>query len=200
MLKQLAQPRSNSVSSSPRSTRQTRYASPSPRTTPNSPLRKKSIVFEAASPTFPAPPPLAVQYVHRGTQCYSPIQEMKNEGSADSLDAPAAQPRQTDSSDLDTPSAAPKPPTIPVDSPKKKRSSQDDPPSTVGQTHTQELPLKRVRSEQPVVKVLPAKYELCAVEDLVTLIANMISELIETNDTLPPISRVLTRYHSRYDC
>ncbi|KIM92967.1 hypothetical protein OIDMADRAFT_67150, partial [Oidiodendron maius Zn] len=46
-------------------------------------------------------------------------------------------------------------------------------------------------------KLLSAKYEFCEVEDIVVLIANMISELIETNDVLPLRSGVLTRFHSR---
>jgi hypothetical protein len=46
--------------------------------------------------------------------------------------------------------------------------------------------------------VLPARYELCAVEDMVILIADMISELIETNDNLPLRDVVLTRFHSRF--
>ncbi|PQE03186.1 nuc-1 negative regulatory preg protein [Rutstroemia sp. NJR-2017a BBW] len=44
---------------------------------------------------------------------------------------------------------------------------------------------KRPKAGRKPVKVLPTRYELCAVEDLVILIASMISELIETNDGLP---------------
>jgi hypothetical protein len=44
---------------------------------------------------------------------------------------------------------------------------------------------------------LPARYELCPVEDLVVLIADMINELIETNDSLALSSGSLTRFHSR---
>jgi hypothetical protein len=39
---------------------------------------------------------------------------------------------------------------------------------------------------------------LCSVEDMVILIADMISELIETNDNLPLRDVVLTRFHSRF--
>lgn len=56
---------------------------------------------------------------------------------------------------------------------------------------------KRAKSASQPVKILPLKYELCEVEDMVILIANMISELIETNDALPLRSGVLTRFHSR---
>ncbi|OIW27548.1 cyclin-related 2, partial [Coniochaeta ligniaria NRRL 30616] len=45
--------------------------------------------------------------------------------------------------------------------------------------------------------ILPQKYELCRVEDIVVLIANMLCELIETNDALALKSGHLTRFHSR---
>jgi len=77
----------------------------------------------------------------------------------------------------------------------KKRHNQDESLSAISSTSA--LPPKRVRSDQLSIKVLPAKYELCEVEDMVVLIANMISELIETNDSLPLRSGVLTRFHSR---
>lgn len=56
---------------------------------------------------------------------------------------------------------------------------------------------KRVKSSMRAPKVLPIRYELCDVEDVVILIADMISELIETNDNLPLRDVVLTRFHSR---
>ncbi|KAK9798836.1 putative Nuc-1 negative regulatory protein preg [Seiridium cardinale] len=56
---------------------------------------------------------------------------------------------------------------------------------------------KRSRTDQGPVKVLPLRYELCEVEDMVILIANMLSELIETNDSLAMKSGHLTRFHSR---
>lgn len=58
-------------------------------------------------------------------------------------------------------------------------------------------PLKRSKTEKKESKVLPAQYELCAVEDIVILIADMIAELIQTNDNLPLQDGVLTRFHSR---
>jgi len=61
----------------------------------------------------------------------------------------------------------------------------------------QNLAAKRVRPDQAPVKVLPTKYEFCEVHDMVVLIANMIQELIETNDELPLRQGVLTRFHSR---
>lgn len=56
---------------------------------------------------------------------------------------------------------------------------------------------KRVKP-QTTVKAVPARYELCEVEDMVVLIASMIAELIQRNDVLPLQSGVLTRFHSRY--
>lgn len=58
---------------------------------------------------------------------------------------------------------------------------------------------KRVKPDTAPPKVLPEKYELCPVEDIVVLIANMLGELIETNDALALKSGHLTRFHSRYD-
>ncbi|KAL2891221.1 Nuc-1 negative regulatory protein preg [Ceratocystis lukuohia] len=60
------------------------------------------------------------------------------------------------------------------------------------------IPAKRVRHNSTPVKVLPIHYEMCQVEDLVVLIAHMLSELIETNDSLALRgSGSLTRFHSR---
>ncbi|KAI1506564.1 cyclin-domain-containing protein [Biscogniauxia marginata] len=56
---------------------------------------------------------------------------------------------------------------------------------------------KRARPNQTPPKELPLRYELCDVEDMVTLISNMLAELIETNDTLAMKSGNLTRFHSR---
>lgn len=82
-------------------------------------------------------------------------------------------------------------------SPNKRRSSQG-PESLIGESSTggQTLP-KRAKPEAAPAKVLPVRYELCAVEDIVVLIANMLSELIETNDALAMRSGHLTRFHSR---
>lgn len=56
---------------------------------------------------------------------------------------------------------------------------------------------KRVRAEAAPPKILPQRYEFCQVEDVVVLIANMLCELIETNDALALKSGHLTRFHSR---
>jgi hypothetical protein len=46
-------------------------------------------------------------------------------------------------------------------------------------------------------KVMPIRYELCNVEDLVRLISSMLMELIHINDALPLEDGQLTRFHSR---
>lgn len=82
-------------------------------------------------------------------------------------------------------------------SPNKRRNSQG-PESLIGKSPGagQALP-KRVKPEAAPAKVLPVRYELCAIDDIVVLIANMLSELIETNDALAMRSGHLTRFHSR---
>lgn len=47
-------------------------------------------------------------------------------------------------------------------------------------------------------RVFPARYEFCKVEDLVVLISDMISDLIQINDQLPLREDGLTRFHSKY--
>jgi hypothetical protein len=109
--------------------------------------------------------------------------------------------REEESVSKDVTPAASSPPPEPVLAAEflsqKKRHARDETSSTV--SSSQAVPPKRVRSAQAPVKILPAKYEFCPVEDMVILIANMISELIETNDNLPLRSNVLTRFHSRLD-
>jgi len=56
---------------------------------------------------------------------------------------------------------------------------------------------KRPKPEEPPPKCLPQAYEFCAIEDVVVLIANMLGELIETNDPLAMKTGHLTRFHSR---
>jgi hypothetical protein len=91
-------------------------------------------------------------------------------------------------------------PVVKAESPStKRRQSQEISPGGYPSDISSSKPYvpKRARSMQTPVKILPAKYEFCEVEDMVVLIANMISELIQTNDGLPLRSGVLTRFHSR---
>ena len=58
-------------------------------------------------------------------------------------------------------------------------------------------PPNGIRSSHVAVKILPVNYEFCDVEDLVMLIAGLISELVQINDQLPLRDGGLTRFHSR---
>lgn len=81
-------------------------------------------------------------------------------------------------------------------SPSKRRNSQDHGIRSAVEASQSSSP-KRTRPNASPPKVLPLRYELCDVEDMVILIANMIGELIETNDSLAMKSGNLTRFHSR---
>ncbi|SPQ27346.1 1d8f7773-73d8-406a-94aa-f260b1e729c0 [Thermothielavioides terrestris] len=86
-------------------------------------------------------------------------------------------------------------------SPSKRRNSQGPGSSasalasdTVQNTSTV---AKRPKPDAAPPKILPLRYEHCPVEDMVVLIAHMLGELIETNDSLALKSGHLTRFHSR---
>jgi hypothetical protein len=59
-------------------------------------------------------------------------------------------------------------------------------------------PLVLVESEQVAVRLLPAEYTLCPVEDLVVLIADMLSEVIQINDQRIIKNDYCTRFHSKF--
>ncbi|KAL3952775.1 hypothetical protein ACCO45_012718 [Purpureocillium lilacinum] len=91
-------------------------------------------------------------------------------------------------------------------SPKKRRGSSTGgiartttrplpQPATQGQSYAK-LP-KRPKADEQQPKTLPLRYELCAVEDLVDMMAYMLGELIEMNDAIGLSSGSLTRFHSR---
>ncbi|KAM0329116.1 hypothetical protein ACHAQA_004412 [Verticillium albo-atrum] len=87
-------------------------------------------------------------------------------------------------------------------SPGKRRKSQDHGAqaqaelSSLADADAANAP-KRQRPAPAPKKVLPVRYELGTTEDMVVLIAHMLSELIETNDALALRSGNLTRFHSR---
>ncbi|KAK4155116.1 cyclin-domain-containing protein [Chaetomidium leptoderma] len=86
-------------------------------------------------------------------------------------------------------------------SPSKRRNSQG-PGSSASALATDALQnpstlSKRAKPAATPPKILPLRYEHCLVEDVVALIAHMLGELIETNDTLALKSGHLTRFHSR---
>ncbi|KAK4076901.1 hypothetical protein Purlil1_12525 [Purpureocillium lilacinum] len=68
-------------------------------------------------------------------------------------------------------------------------------PATQGQSDAK-LP-KRPKADEQQPKTLPLRYQLCAVEDLVDMMAHMLGELIEMNDAIGLSSGSLTRFHSR---
>ncbi|KAK5635232.1 hypothetical protein RRF57_010944 [Xylaria bambusicola] len=82
-------------------------------------------------------------------------------------------------------------------SPAKRRSSDSEDQRNILAQDGESTSPKRTRPNANPPKVLPPRYELCDVEDMVVLIANMIGELIETNDSLAMKSGNLTRFHSR---
>lgn len=80
----------------------------------------------------------------------------------------------------------------------KRRQDADPAKDEASRANPQLLPPKRPRAAQRAPKVLPLAYELVDVEDMVILVAGMVSELIQTNDNLPLRDVVLTRFHSRF--
>jgi hypothetical protein len=193
MLKPLTQPRA-----SPASSPNFRYA-PASRSLPGSPSTRRD--SKSKPQGLPSKPVVAnrVQYVDAGTQ-WSPMMNSKME-SPPTEPAPveAPPPQQSEASAPPIVTPAPRSPTKLILQPEspamKRRQSQDVPTAII--SSNQPLPTKRAKSDQTTVKVLPSKYEFCPVEDMVVIISNMISELIETNDQLPLRSGVLTRFHSR---
>ncbi|KAK6360797.1 hypothetical protein TWF730_006919 [Orbilia blumenaviensis] len=58
-------------------------------------------------------------------------------------------------------------------------------------------PSKRVKPMQPAKKLVPGDYQLCAMNDLVILISDMLNQLVSLNDGIPLTQGGLTRFHSR---
>ncbi|KAL2066196.1 hypothetical protein VTL71DRAFT_2267 [Oculimacula yallundae] len=168
---------------------------------PTSPLsRRSSGSRPKSSVTYRTPPQRTaqIQYADAATQ-WSPIMNPK----ASQPVEPAATEKAVKIEEANVPTSAiapsiplsPRQPAVQPESPGlKRRQSQGTAQSTPSISQT--IKIKRPRSDlEP--KVLPTEYEFCPVEDMVILIANMIQELIETNDRLPLRSGVLTRFHSR---
>ncbi|OAR02059.1 hypothetical protein LLEC1_06361 [Akanthomyces lecanii] len=86
-------------------------------------------------------------------------------------------------------------------SPSKRRGEEIEKYATMAQAEAADddstQPAKRARPDDQPTKVLPIRYELCPVEDMVELIAHMLNELIATNDAIRTTSGGLTRFHSR---
>jgi len=83
-------------------------------------------------------------------------------------------------------------------SPTKRRSSPAPTnPDAVAAANSSPQTSKRAKPATPPPKVLPDRYELCAIEDMVELVAHMLAELIATNDAIRISNGGLTRFHSR---
>jgi len=183
-----------------------------PSKTANQSIRRRHSIALKPSPSLP-PKRQAVRYdyVDRGTQ-WSPNAPMMDvpcvESAPIQLEKSPLIPQEDRSEEPASEKPAtnenqpiPPPPAEPILEGQSPSTKRREPPEEVPLAHTQNqdiLPQRNVRPRpaQPV-KILPLKYELCEVEDMVILIANMISELIERNDTLPLRQGVLTRFHSR---
>lgn len=85
---------------------------------------------------------------------------------------------------------------LPADSQGMKRSARvvSNPSALNGELTTS----KRSKPAPKEEKMVPNDYAKCEVDDMVILIASMMSALIETNDRLPVGPEDLTRFHSRY--
>jgi len=177
------------------------HYAPTSHSLPSSPLsRRNSSSRSKGSVTYRTPPQGAqARYVDAATQ-WSPIMNSKanqpNEPSAPVKVEQNAEPEAPASAAAPSIHPSPSKPPLQPESPGLKRRQSQGTAQSIP-TSTQTISTKRPRSDQEP-KVLPAKYEFCAVEDMVVLIANMIQELITTNDRLPLRSGVLTRFHSRY--
>ncbi|TVY25894.1 Nuc-1 negative regulatory protein preg [Lachnellula hyalina] len=192
MLKSLSHPQS--PASSPRF-----HYAPAAQSLPPPPLSRRDPATSKPQSTAPRTiTPRRVQYVDASTQWQSPVMNLKLEGvpSEDVAEREQTQQMAASSSVASVPPHSPSRPRLQAQSPgMKRRQSRDGHASS--HNHSQISAPKRAKSAQAQVKVLPPKYEFCEVEDMVILIANMISELIQTNDGLPLRSGVLTRFHSR---
>ncbi|MCJ1225853.1 hypothetical protein MMC12_002502 [Toensbergia leucococca] len=69
--------------------------------------------------------------------------------------------------------------------------------SSAGSSSSQGSSPKRARLPKPAIKYMPVQYETCDVKDLVSLISNMLMELVRFNDDIPLKDGRLTRFHSR---
>ena len=162
----------------------------------------------------PSTPPLRANYQNASTQ-YSPMGEVSRTSplvASEKVKIPRAQDlTQTPASSLPQPVSNPlignltrSSPIAPDPAPRlqtpraKRRQFKETAESGSSAATAQSSPPKRTKPAKSAAKILPVRYELCAVEDMVILIADMISELIETNDNLPLRDVVLTRFHSRF--
>ena len=107
----------------------------------------------------------------------------------------------TPSTQVPPSSVAAGPPTHATLTPSKRRvppappAAQYTPETEAGNDEQQAS--KRARADDRPPKILPLRYELCEVVDIVELVSHMLSELITTNDAIRISHGGLTRFHSK---
>lgn len=156
-----------------------------------SPSAPPDDVASLGAPPPPAPKPTA----HCEKSTASSTQEASPQAAPPVREVPSASAKGKEAAQPGDADAA-----HPLSPPKRKKTDEPDGPSAAP-ANPVESPAtlaKRAKPEAGPPKVLPQKYEHCAVEDVVVLIAHMLGELIETNDSLALKSGGhLTRFHSR---
>ncbi|KAK6329852.1 hypothetical protein TWF718_003284 [Orbilia javanica] len=85
----------------------------------------------------------------------------------------------------------------PQTQPQNTSSSSVNPNETSLDPLTLGSPSKRVKPMRPPKKLVPRDYQLCAMNDLVILISDMLNQLVSLNDGIPLTQGGLTRFHSR---
>lgn len=167
-------------------------------------LSKQYVGVDAATqyspmePFDPTVPLRAASPSHAGPRISHPAKTATTASVAPALPCPDATTEPPPEPNI-SPEKPGDPRTNPL-SPGKRRKSHDlasAQPSDSVVAASQPSSPKRAKPNQGPPKVLPLRYELCDVEDMVVLIANMLSELIETNDSIAMKSGQLTRFHSR---
>ncbi|KAI9774944.1 MAG: hypothetical protein M1840_000160 [Geoglossum simile] len=172
--------------------------------TPVSPIPAKSTsVWPLATPISPrATVDAATQYSppakssgsrspHQPPEADSPTAGTKSARKGKRRDSPGLE----DPESAETPTThAPKPQMVLRDDDSQITTTQLP---VVPQSLDNASPSKRARPLHPAVKMMPARYELCDVKDLVALISNMLMELVQFNDAIPLRDGRLTRFHSR---
>lgn len=170
------------------------HYAPTSNSLPSSPFLRRNSKSKGSVTYRPQPRKAEIQYVDVGTQ-WSPIMNSKTEKVVEKPQpAKPKAPEEAATIVAPPPFTPPKTGSQPESPGLKRRQSQGTASSIPVSTQT--IRTKRPRSDHKA-KLLPQQYEFAAVEDMVALIADMIQELVTTNDELPLRSGVLTRFHSR---
>ncbi|KAI9796405.1 MAG: hypothetical protein M1833_006177 [Piccolia ochrophora] len=157
-----------------------------------------------ATPRSPRPPK---QTSDAGTQYSPPRKQQLVDKSPLTPSRPARKRRESSVSPPLVSSAVPSTePTVPALGPQCPESTTTaaapepkpaPPPPREPVTPTSGSSPKRARASHGTAKLLPARYELCEVKDVVQLISSMLMELVRHNDDIPLKDGRLTRFHSR---